>query len=413
MEEQGKINKDTVTKFKAMDKILNNIDSKVTEVESLNHQVMNMMKMLETQVTQLDGHFTSNEGKLPGQSRNQESAKATQTPSRKKIEDPERSMGARKPKPASKVEMTSKEKTPTPAPEIEMKEPKSNINMPLLDALQVPTYACYFKDILMNKREISQFTTDHIKMTKECSATIVNPAAEKKRDSGCLTIPCSIGALMFERALCDLGASVSVMPKAVFEKLRLPKPNQLPCITEDVPMKTGNHFFSIDFLVLKMGEGAKSPLIQGRPFLKTAKANIDIGKGEIKFNINGTISAFKFRPSFEEEKNKKAEEKKPAEVAVIQKKEERQLVKTKKIAKPMPTLKLKMVKKWVPKTFDEPHGIPEAVPQPSRRATRSQSRYAEKMSIYGFTIKRKEEEERLNKIEGRLVANHDFDDDFL
>jgi 1,2-phenylacetyl-CoA epoxidase PaaB subunit len=46
MEEQAKINKDTVTKFKAIDKVLENIDTKVTEVESSNHQVLNMMKML-------------------------------------------------------------------------------------------------------------------------------------------------------------------------------------------------------------------------------------------------------------------------------------------------------------------------------------------------------------------------------
>jgi hypothetical protein len=45
-----KINKDTVTKLKNIDKVLENIDSKVTEVESSNHQVLNMMKMLETQV---------------------------------------------------------------------------------------------------------------------------------------------------------------------------------------------------------------------------------------------------------------------------------------------------------------------------------------------------------------------------
>ena len=66
MEEQGKINKDTVTKFKAMDKILENIDGKVTEVGSSNLQVLNMMKMLETQVAQLAGRLSSNEGKLPG-----------------------------------------------------------------------------------------------------------------------------------------------------------------------------------------------------------------------------------------------------------------------------------------------------------------------------------------------------------
>jgi hypothetical protein len=52
MDEQAKINKDTVTMFKAIDKVLENIDSKVTEVGSSNHQVLNMMKMLETQVGQ-------------------------------------------------------------------------------------------------------------------------------------------------------------------------------------------------------------------------------------------------------------------------------------------------------------------------------------------------------------------------
>ena len=34
-----------------------------------------------------------------------------------------------------------------------------------------------------------------------------------------------------------------------------------------------------------MGEGSKAPLILGRPFLKTARANIDVGKGEIKFEV--------------------------------------------------------------------------------------------------------------------------------
>jgi ribosomal protein L32 len=50
MDEQARINKGTVTKFKVIDKVLENIDSKVTEVESSNHQVLNMMKMHETRV---------------------------------------------------------------------------------------------------------------------------------------------------------------------------------------------------------------------------------------------------------------------------------------------------------------------------------------------------------------------------
>jgi hypothetical protein len=67
MDEQDKINKDTVNKFKAIDKVLENIDSKVTEVGSSNHQVLNMLKILKTQVGQLVGCLTTNEGKLPGQ----------------------------------------------------------------------------------------------------------------------------------------------------------------------------------------------------------------------------------------------------------------------------------------------------------------------------------------------------------
>jgi hypothetical protein len=89
MDEQAKINKDTITKFKAIDKVLENIDSKVTEVGSSNHQVLNMMKMLEMQVGQLVGCLTTNEGKLLGQTKRPETVKAIQTRSGKETEDSE------------------------------------------------------------------------------------------------------------------------------------------------------------------------------------------------------------------------------------------------------------------------------------------------------------------------------------
>jgi hypothetical protein len=80
--------------------VLENIDSKVTEVGSSNHQVLNIMKMLEMQVGQLAGRISSNEGKLPGQPQGPEMAKAIQTRLGKETEDPEHSTGARKPKPS-------------------------------------------------------------------------------------------------------------------------------------------------------------------------------------------------------------------------------------------------------------------------------------------------------------------------
>jgi hypothetical protein len=123
MDEQAKINKDTITKFKAIDKVLENIDSKVTEVGSSNHQVLNMMKMLETQVGQLAGRLTNNEKKLPGQPKDPESAKAIQTCSGKETEDLERSAGVRKPKPSAEAEEFAKEEVTgivTEEPEFQM-----------------------------------------------------------------------------------------------------------------------------------------------------------------------------------------------------------------------------------------------------------------------------------------------------
>ena len=58
-----------------------------------------------------------------------------------------------------------------------------------------------------------------VKLTEECSATVLNCLSEKKKDPGCLTIMCSIGTWQFDHALCNLGASVNVMPKVMFDKL--------------------------------------------------------------------------------------------------------------------------------------------------------------------------------------------------
>jgi hypothetical protein len=69
MDEQGKVNKDTITKFKTIDKVLKNIDSKVMEVRSSNHQVLNMIS------AQLSGRLANDEGKLLGQPKGPESAK--------------------------------------------------------------------------------------------------------------------------------------------------------------------------------------------------------------------------------------------------------------------------------------------------------------------------------------------------
>jgi hypothetical protein len=74
-----KTSKDAVTKFEAMEKVLENLDGKATEVGSSIREVFIMMKMLETQVGQLVGRPMGSKGRLSGQSQGPEKAKATRT----------------------------------------------------------------------------------------------------------------------------------------------------------------------------------------------------------------------------------------------------------------------------------------------------------------------------------------------
>jgi hypothetical protein len=79
MDKQAKINKDVVTKFEAMAKILKNLDGKVTEVGSSIREVFIVMKMLERQVGQLVRRPMGNKGEFSKQPQGPETAKATQT----------------------------------------------------------------------------------------------------------------------------------------------------------------------------------------------------------------------------------------------------------------------------------------------------------------------------------------------
>ena len=134
-----------------------------------------------------------------------------------------------------------------------------------------------------------------MQLTEECSAAILDHLLVKKKDPGCPTITCSIGAQHFSNALCDLGASISVMPKVVYDKLNhhalaptamclqlADQTVRYPVgIAENIPVKIRNFFIPVDLVVLDMEVDAKTPLILGRPFLITANAHIDVGVGEI------------------------------------------------------------------------------------------------------------------------------------
>jgi hypothetical protein len=94
---------------------------------------------------------------------------------------------------------------------------KLNVNIPFTDVVtKMPTYAKFLKDILSNRRKLDNKT---VTLTEKVSAIVMNKLPPKLQDPSSFTIPCSIGNTKFDRALCDLGASVSLMPKSVFDRI--------------------------------------------------------------------------------------------------------------------------------------------------------------------------------------------------
>ncbi|XP_045791275.1 uncharacterized protein LOC123885979 [Trifolium pratense] len=175
---------------------------------------------------------------------------------------------------------------------------KLNITIPFTEAItQIPSYAKFLKDILTNKKKIEEEET--VMLTAECSSILQNNMPPKLKDPGSFSIPCVIGKHVIDRALCDLGASISLMPMPIYEKLKLGelRPTKMSIqfadrsvkyplgILENVPVRIGQFFIPTDFIVMDIREDSNTPIILGRPFLATAGAIIDVKKGKLTFEV--------------------------------------------------------------------------------------------------------------------------------
>ncbi|XP_038899815.1 uncharacterized protein LOC120087043 [Benincasa hispida] len=159
-------------------------------------------------------------------------------------------------------------------------------------------YVKFLKDILANKRKIGENETDAL--TYECSALFQNNIPTKMKDPENFTLTCSIGGKEVGNALCDLGASVNLMPLSIFKKLNIgnARPTTITLqladrsIThpegkiEDVLMQVDKFIFPTDFIILDYEADIEVPIILGRPFLVTGRALINVQKGELTIKVN-------------------------------------------------------------------------------------------------------------------------------
>ena len=95
-------------------------------------------------------------------------------------------------------------------------------NIPFIDSIkQISKYSKFLKELCTTKRAFKLKDHEMVSMGEVVSAVIQKNMPLKQKDPGAFIIPCVIGNASFKRALCDLGASISVMPKHVYDSLSL------------------------------------------------------------------------------------------------------------------------------------------------------------------------------------------------
>ncbi|XP_070017998.1 uncharacterized protein [Nicotiana sylvestris] len=171
-----------------------------------------------------------------------------------------------------------------------------SINVPLVEALEkMSGYAKFIKDLVTKKRSMDCET---IKMTHQVSA-IVHSMAPKLEAPDVFTITCTIGSADFAKALCDLGASINLMPYSVFKTLGIGQSRatlmrlqmadrtmKMPLdIIDDVLIHVDKFILPVDFVILDCEVDYEVLIILGRPFLATGKTLVDMEAGDLTFRV--------------------------------------------------------------------------------------------------------------------------------
>ncbi|GJS34805.1 zinc finger, CCHC-type containing protein [Tanacetum coccineum] len=144
------------------------------------------------------------------------------------------------------------------------------------------------KLVAKEQREAQKITITTV--NAECSAIIMNKVPEKLEDPEKFLIPCALQELDRTSALADSGANINLLPHSIYKQLGLEAltPTRMTLelanhsithpmgIAEDVVVRVDGFTFLADFVMVNFEPDPRVPIILGRPFLRTAKALIDL-----------------------------------------------------------------------------------------------------------------------------------------
>nr|XP_009616245.1 uncharacterized protein LOC104108821 [Nicotiana tomentosiformis] len=117
-------------------------------------------------------------------------------------------------------------------------------------------------DCMFNK--FPSMLSQTVALTEECTSRVQNKPPQKLKDTGSFTIPVRIGNIDVGRALCDLGASINLMPFSLFKQLDLGALRSTIVMLqladrsiaypkrmiEDVLLQIGKFIFPADFIII-------------------------------------------------------------------------------------------------------------------------------------------------------------------
>ncbi|XP_015963511.1 uncharacterized protein LOC107487393 [Arachis duranensis] len=162
----------------------------------------------------------------------------------------------------------------------------------------MPLYAKFLKELINKKRTWHEKET--IILTEECSAEIQRGLPPKLKDPGSFFLPCTIGSLTIDKALCDLGTSINLIHYSMMRRLCIEevKPTQMSLelvdksliiprrVIENLLVQVGTFIFPANFVILDLGEEGSDSIILGRPSLATTRAIIDVEQGELTLRVH-------------------------------------------------------------------------------------------------------------------------------
>nr|GEV02904.1 hypothetical protein [Tanacetum cinerariifolium] len=272
-----------------------------TSLSKQTNEIKNMMASL----LQMNTAFTSGSGSLPSNTVANPKGKLKAITTRSGL-------------------VTDGPTVPTPpksiTPEVDERVEETYTDPNLVEyTIKAPPPPKMLKALLSNKEKLQELA--NTPLNENCSAVILKKLPEKLRDPGKFLISCGFNELKC-KALDDLGACINLMPLYVWKELGLPEliptrmthelANRVICtpagIARDVFVPVGKFTFPADFVIVDYESDPRVPLILGRPFLRTARALIDVhgeemilcdGDKRLTLNMKHNTSSYSNQPQRE------------------------------------------------------------------------------------------------------------------